>query len=200
MAIVARYYGQFPAKQLRIRVIVARRQSCSTWNDVWHVRAVHPLAARSRRHCRRVAQRLGARARDGASRVTRSRRRSPVAHGRTVDICRRHRARARRRASRPSACGAEQVRSMPNGLPGRATRVSITLTPGAARTGAERCSACWPMSRSARRRRTAWACAMPCAPSCDQSGGVAFDVPIDRVLKVGDEATARRCCRISTRR
>ena len=30
---------------------------------------------------------------------------------------------------------------------------------------------------------------MRCAPSCAQSGGVAFDMPIDRVMKVGDEAT-----------
>ena len=79
MAIVARYYGRFPAKELRIRVMSGAgsgvRHGTTYGMRVPYIRLQigRDITADG------AARRLGPRARNGASRVAGSRRRSPLA-------------------------------------------------------------------------------------------------------------------------
>jgi hypothetical protein len=55
------------------------------------------------------------------------------------------------------------MRDMPKGRRRAAIRASTTPTPGAVDIGAERCSACSPISKSASGPTIGWACRTPCA-------------------------------------
>jgi hypothetical protein len=188
MAIVARYYGRFPAKELRIRVIAldgSRVRHGTTYGTrVPFIRLQigrEVTAAELRNDWVLVHEMVHlALPEVGDDHVWLTEGLSTYVEG----IARVHAGELR-----PERVWAEQVRSMPNGLP-RSGDEGLDYTHTWGRTywgGALFCLLADVEIRKKTGNRFGLRDAMSAVVR--ESGGVSFEWPIDRVLKVGDEAT-----------
>jgi hypothetical protein len=188
MAIVARYYGQFPAKELRIRVIAldgGRVRHGTTYGmrvPFIRLQIGRQVTAEELRNDWVLVHEMVhlALPEVGDDHVWLTEGLSTYVEG----IARVHAGELR-----PERVWAEQVRSMPNGLPGSGDEgLDHTHTWG--RTywgGALFCLLADVEIRKKTNNRFGLRDAMSAV--LRGSGGVSFEWPIDRVLQVGDEAT-----------
>ena len=188
MAIVARYYGQFPAKELRIRVISLDgsgvRHGTTFGMSVPYIRLQigHDVTAEELTDDWILVHEMLhlALPEVGDGHVWLTEGLSTYIEG----IARVHAGELR-----AERVWAEQVRSMPNGLP-RSGDEGLDHTHTWGRTywgGALFCLLADVEIRKRTRNRFGLRDAMSAV--LRESGGVSFERPIDRVLQVGDEAT-----------